>query len=172
MSAKQIHLKFLISKILFFGFIIIFTFSCSTNTSGDSDMKQLTRDEAKTAIFTKIKMANEKWASGDPLGFIECSAPEISWIDDLGAQIPVKGKDSLKTYLNGFVGKIPPHEHELSGFDFQFYDDIAIINYRYQGIVESKPMNPWKVTSVYRLIAGDWWSIHENWSLVMKNPQQ
>ena len=54
---------------------------------------------------------------------------------------------------------------------FQFYEDIVIITYRYNGIFDGVPANPWKVTSVYRYNEGDWLSVHENWSLV-KMPEK
>lgn len=165
MTAIKLYLKSFSSITLIAGFII-FSLSCSTNTSGEKEMKLPTQEEAKTAILTKINMANEKWASGDPLGFVDCASPEITWIDDLGALLPVKGKDALKAYLDGFTGKIPPHEHELSNFNFQFYEDIVIITYRYTGTFDGEPADPWKVTSVYKYQDGDWWSIHENWSVV------
>jgi len=125
-----------------------------------------TVDEAKAAIMEKIKLANDKWASGDPMGFMECAAQDIIWIDDLGAQNSVSGYDTLAKYLENFKGQIPPHEHELLDMVFQYYGDIVIVNYRYQGIFDGEPADPWKVTSVFRYQDGDWLSVHENWSLI------
>lgn len=125
-----------------------------------------TQDEAKAAVWEKIQMANDKWAAGDPMGFIECAAKDIIWSDDLGAQNRVIGYDALNTYLEGFKGQIPPHQHELIEPVFQFYDDIVIVSYRYRGTFEGEPASPWKVTSVYRYADGDWLSVHENWTEV------
>ena len=130
-----------------------------------------TVDEAKAAITEKIKMANEKWASGDPMGFLECAAQDIVWIDDIAAQKPVSGYEALEKYLETLKGQIPPHEHELQDMMFQPYGDIVIVNYRYQGIFNGEPAEPWKVTSVYRYQDGDWLSVHENWSEVKQEPQ-
>ena len=140
-------------------------FSCT------NEPDQPTADEAKTAIMEKIKSANDRWASGDPMGFLECVAQDIIWIDDLGAQIPLNGKEALGKYLENFKGQIPPHKHELLDPVFQFYGEIVIVNYRYQGTFDGAPADPWKVTSVYRFIDGDWLSVHENWSLVKPPPQ-
>ena len=125
-----------------------------------------TVDEAKAAIMEKIKSANDKWASGDPMGFLECTAQDIIWIDDIGAQIPVSGHEALEKYLENFKGQVPPHKHELLDPVFQSYGDIVIVNYRYQGTFEGEPADPWKITSVYRYKDGDWLSVHENWSQV------
>ncbi|MEJ2544216.1 MAG: nuclear transport factor 2 family protein [Calditrichaceae bacterium] len=123
-------------------------------------------DKAKASIMEKINMAAEKWSKGDPLGYVECAADDITWMDDLDAQLPVIGKVALKSYLEGFKGKVPPHEKELSDFVFNFYDDIVIITYRYTGTFDGVPADPWKVTSVYRYINGEWLSVHENWTEV------
>ena len=135
-----------------------------------NDPELPTVDEAKTAIMEKINSANDRWASGDPMGFMECVAQDILWMDDLGAPIPVIGKESLGKYLENFKGQIPPHQHELFNHEFQFYGEIVIVNYRYQGTFDGAPLEPWKITSVYRYIDGDWLSVHENWSQVKPEP--
>ncbi len=125
-----------------------------------------TRDEAEKAIWDMIVAANDKWAAGDPMGFMESAAPDIIWSDDLGAQNRITGYENLKAYLETFKGQIPPHQHELIDPMFQFFDDIVIVSYRYQGIFEGETAPPWKVTSVYRYADGDWLSVHENWTVV------
>jgi hypothetical protein len=125
-----------------------------------------TQDEARTAIWQKITAANDKWAAGDPMGFTECAAPDIIWSDDLGAQNRVIGYEALNSYLVAFKGQIPPHQHVLIDPVFQFYDDVVIVSYRYQGTFEGEAAAPWKVTSVYRYADGDWLSVHENWTEV------
>ncbi|MDX9772406.1 MAG: nuclear transport factor 2 family protein [Bacteroidales bacterium] len=123
-----------------------------------------TKDEAKAAVWQKIQMENDRWAAGDPMGFLEYAAKDIIWSDDLGAQNRVIGYDSLKTYLEAFKGQVPPHQHELIEPVFQIYDDIVIVSYRYQGILEGESLPPWKVTSVFRYADGEWLSVHENWT--------
>ena len=125
-----------------------------------------TAEEAETAIWQKIQMANDRWASGDPMGFVDCAAPDIVWIDDLAAQNGVSGKEALSAYLENFKGQIPAHQHELLNPGFQHFEDIVIVSYQYQGIFEDEPAEPWKITAVYRYTDGDWLSVHENWSVV------
>lgn len=130
-----------------------------------------TQDDARAAIWGKIVAANDKWASGDPMGFIDCAAPDIIWSDDLGAPLRVNGYEALKAYLETFKGQIPSHQHILIDPVFQFYGDIVIVSYRYQGTFEGETQAPWKVTSVYRYSDGDWLSVHENWTEVKQPPQ-
>ncbi len=44
-----------------------------------------TTDEAKTAVMEKITMAAEKWSQGEPMGYVDCAAKDIVWLDELGA---------------------------------------------------------------------------------------
>jgi len=125
-----------------------------------------TAEEAKAAVMEKITMAAEKWSKGDPLGYVECAANDIVWLDELGALEPIHGSEELKKYLEPFGGQVPTHKFELLDPVFQVYNDIVIVTYRYQGIFDGEPATPWKVTSVYRYLNGDWLSVHENWSEV------
>jgi hypothetical protein len=125
-----------------------------------------TAEESQAAITEKINMANERWAGGDPMGFVDCAAQDITWMDDLMAPVPIKGREALKTYLEGFRGQIPAHTMELTNMDFQNYGDIVIVTYHYEGTFEGVSNPPWKVTSVYRYADNDWLSVHENWTVV------
>jgi hypothetical protein len=125
-----------------------------------------TADEAKTAVMEKITMAAEKWSSGEPMGYVECAASDIVWIDVIGAQKPISGADALEKYLETFRGQVPHHKYKLLDPIFQVYGDIVIVTYRYQGVFDGKAADPWKVSSVYRYNNGDWLSVHENWSEV------
>jgi ketosteroid isomerase-like protein len=160
MKNKTLTLTKLMQSIVFVFILSLLIVSCK------NEPEPPTADEAKAAITEKIKMANDKWASGDPMGFLECAAQDIVWIDDIAAQKPVSGYDALEKYLETLKGQIPPHEHELLDMMFQPYGNIVVVNYRYQGIFDGVPAEPWKATSVYRYQDGDWLSVHENWSTV------
>ena len=123
-----------------------------------------TAEAAQKAIWEKITTANDRWASGDPMGLMAMAAKDIIWSDDLRAQNRVIGYEALNKSLEALKGQIPPHQHELIEPIFQFYDDIVIVSYRYRATMEGVPQAPWKVTSVFRYADGDWLSVHENWT--------
>lgn len=125
-----------------------------------------TEDEAKAAIMEKIEKQNDRWSQGDPMGFLESAAQDITWMDDLMAPTPVVGYDALEEYLAMFKGQIPPHEKKLFNFLFQYYDDMVIVTYHYQGFLDGDTLPSWKVSSVFRYADADWLSVHENWTEV------
>ena len=152
--------KKLMQCAVFILFLPLFSVSCT------NEPELPTADEAKAEIMEKVKAANDKWSSGDPMGFLEVAAQDVTWIDDLAAQNRVSSYEALAEYLKAFKGQIPPHKYELIDPVFQLYDDIVILTYRYQGTFEGEPLSPWKITSVYRFADGEWLSVHENWSLI------
>jgi hypothetical protein len=160
MKSNTSKVEHFLSIAIFFLLTSLFIVSCTNQPVAP------TPEEAGAAIWKKIEIAGERWASGDPMGYIECAADDISWMDDLAAFKPVVGKDALTAYLEGFKGKIPPHKHELQEKMFQFYEDIVVVTYRYQGVFDTVAAPPWKVSSVYRYVDDDWLSVHENWTLV------
>ena len=127
-----------------------------------------TIEGAKTEVMQKITNAAERWASQDPMGYVDNAAEDIVWMDDLGAQKPVIGKEALQEYLATFKGQVPAHEFNVYDFNFQFYGDIILVVYRYQGTLNGEELDPWKISSVYRHINGNWLSVHENWTEVKK----
>ncbi len=132
-----------------------------------------TEEEATTAVMEKIQAANEGWASGNPMIFFENAAEDVVWIDDIGPSKRLVGRDALKTYLEGLKGVVPSHNHELFDFKFQFYEDIVIASYYYQGIIEGVKAPPWKAVSIFKYSDGDWFSVHENWTeTVVENPEE
>ena len=162
MKAKHVINYYLkIRVLLVFGMITLLT-ACKVESPFPS------QEEAEAAVMEKIQTANTKWASEDPMGFYENAAKDIIWIDDLGPSKRVIGSEALKSYLEGFKGVVPPHKHELYDFKFQYFGDIVIANYYYQGTLEGEKAPPWKAVSIFRYTDGDWLSVHENWTLVVE----
>ena len=155
-TKKSKRTKFIQFTVCLF-IVPLFYISCSNVP------KLPTADEAKTAVMEKLTMAAEKWSNGEPMGYVECAAKDIVWVDELGAVKPISGSEALKNYLESFRGQVPVHKFKLLDPLFQVYNDIVIVTYRYQGIFDGEPGTPWRITSVYQYENGDWLSVHENW---------
>jgi len=162
---NKIPSKFKVLKCVFYALTVaLILLSCTPKVVGP------TPDEAKIAVMEQITKAAEQWSTGNPLGYVDCAASDIVWIDVLGAQEPVIGSEALRNYLGTFKDQVPHHKFELLDPIFQVYDDIVIVTYRYLGTFEGVPGDPWKITSVYRFVNGEWLSVHENWSEVKEEP--
>ncbi len=162
---KNLHPISIPARMFYFVFLFVFMASCATQP------KIPTAEEAKAEVMKKITKAAEEWSQGITTGYYDYAAEDIIWMDELAAEKPIQGKAQLKTYLEGFQGQIPEHQYKLIDPVFQVYDDVVIANYRYQGTFEGEAQTPWKVTSVFRYIDGDWWSEQENWTEVKSTGQ-
>lgn len=147
-----------------FMFIFLLLTSCENKPVLPSE------DEAIAVIKEKVEIAAERWASADVTGYLVMVDEDVTYMDDIDSPELLIGKENFKAYSEKLVVNLPPHKPILSDFHWQFYGDIVILTYRYQGDFDGQLAPPWKITSVFRYANEDWLSVHENWSLV-KEPE-
>lgn len=122
---------------------------------------------AEQAIVAQERRALEQWAKGNPLGYLDIDAEDVTYFDDIGAHSRVDGREAMRTYLTGLRGKIAPHRYESLDPKVQLYGDIGILTLRYEAYgAAAQPMARWKATSVYRRTNDRWRIVHAHWSLV------
>jgi hypothetical protein len=123
--------------------------------------------DAEQAIVAQERRALEQWAKGNPLGYLEIDADDVTYFDDIGAHARVTGIDAMRTYLTSLKGKIPPHRYEILDPKVQLFGDIGILTLRYEAYgADIQPVSRWKATSVYRRAHDEWRIVHAHWSLV------
>ena len=125
-----------------------------------------TQEEVEQAILALERQALDQWAAGNPVGFSESFAEDVTYFDDIGAHMRLVGLEAMQAYLASLEGQIPPHEYEIVDPKVQVYGDIAICTLRYHSSIAGEPGHPWKATDVYRLVNGEWKIVHGHWSLV------
>jgi ketosteroid isomerase-like protein len=123
--------------------------------------------EAEQAIVAQERRALEQWSTGNPLGYLDVDADDVTYFDDIGAHSRVDGIAAMRTYLTSLQGKIPPHRYEMLDPKVQLYGDIGILTLRYEAYgTAAEPLSRWKATSVYRRADDQWRIVHAHWSLV------
>jgi len=124
--------------------------------------------DAETTLQTVLareRQALDRWAQGDPLGYLEIDAEEITYFDDIGAQERIDGIEEMRNYFATLVGKVSPHRYEIEDPKLQLFGDVAVLTLRYlPSTLEGEPLMPWKATSVYRRSDDDWRLVHAHWS--------
>jgi ketosteroid isomerase-like protein len=122
---------------------------------------------AEQAIVAQERRALEQWAQGNPLGYLDVDADEVTYFDDIGAHARVDGIGAMRTYLASLEGKIPPHRYEIVDPKVQLYGSIGILTLRYDAYgADGRALSRWKATSVYRRAKDEWRIVHAHWSLV------
>ncbi|MEJ2217841.1 MAG: nuclear transport factor 2 family protein [Gemmatimonadota bacterium] len=130
----------------------------------------MTSVNAEQAILSQERRALDRWSQGDPLGYLEIQAPDVTYFDDIAAQTRVDGFEAMGAYFSSLSGKIPPHRYEVQNPKVQLYGDTAVLTMRYAPFSEDgAPLPPWKATSVYHREDGEWRIVHAHWSMVKES---
>jgi len=115
-------------------------------------------------------VAMERWRKGDPWGFIEISAPEITYFDT-GTAHRLNGLNALRAEYAKREGQIHYDVMDFIDPKVQVSGDTAVLFYRFfstqlnpDGSVSSRI--PWNCTEVFAQIDGQWKIIHTHWSFI------
>lgn len=114
------------------------------------------------------RAALDRWGNGDPNGFLETYAPEITYFDP-GIERRLDGHAAMTDYYRPFAGKIKILRYEMIGPKVQRHGEVAVLTYN----LASDAVQPdgkqvtvrWNSTSVCARIGRAWKMIHSHWSL-------
>ena len=148
--------------------LIILTIFLSFISCEQKQDDQIKKNIEKT-ILKLERQGLDNWSKGDPLGYSVNFSKDVTYMDDIGAQLRLKGLENVQNYLKSLDGKIPPHRYKIVDPHVQVYEECSILTFQYHGSSEEgEPGPPWKATIVYRFNNGSWNVEHANWSLVKK----
>jgi ketosteroid isomerase-like protein len=114
------------------------------------------------------KAALDRWGKGDPDGYFEIMAPDVSYFDPM-TDLRIDGKADLEKLIAPFRGKISIERAELINPVVQRQGDLAVLTFNlisHGGQFDGGPKRDvrWNCTEVYRLIDGAWKIVHTHWS--------
>mgnify|MGYP003596214536 CR=1 FL=1 len=113
--------------------------------------------------------AMERWRQGDPMGWTEIAAPEVSYVDPSLTE-PVVGHESYTRYMESLAGKIFYGASHYARPHAAVHGEVAILTFNYQGSTcktdgSIQRYALWNTTEVYARLEGEWKIIHSHWSL-------
>ncbi len=114
--------------------------------------------------------AMDRWRKGDPWGFVELYAPQVTYFDT-GSPRRIDGKEALSAEYKQREGKI---FYEVMDFIEPWVlvcGEMAVLFYRFlstslnpDGSVASRV--PWNCSEIYVRMEGEWKIIHNHWSYI------
>ena len=120
--------------------------------------------------------AMERWRQGDPMGWAEISAPEVTYVDPV-LTAPIVGLEAYTAYLEALKGKVVYQGSEYLNPKVAVYGDVAVMTYNYRsrgasaaGAVREQTL--WNATEVYARFGEAWRIIHTHWSYVGHEPPE
>ncbi len=108
--------------------------------------------------------ALKRWGQGDPSGFLEISATEVSYFDPFLAS-RIDGVPALSAYYDGIRGKVHIDRFELLNPVVVAVADLAVLTFNFVSYSGSS-LQRWNCTEAYRLTPPGWRIVHSHWSLV------
>jgi ketosteroid isomerase-like protein len=126
-------------------------------------MRELTEQ-----IINVERAALDRWGKGDPAGYLEIMAPELTYFDPFTEQ-RVDGDRAMRDYLAPVTGQIHIDHYEMINPKVQHYGDVAILTFNLEDMVKEPGSDKtvtlcWNSTEVYRRNEGTWKIVHSHWS--------
>jgi ketosteroid isomerase-like protein len=118
--------------------------------------------DAAGTIIGMERAALERWGRGDPDGFLEISAAEVSYFDPFIEQ-RLDGLAGLRALYDQIRGRVQIERFEMIAPRVQLAGDVAVLTYRFDSHGSEGSMQ-WNTTEVYRRGAGGWEIIHTHWA--------
>lgn len=127
-------------------------------------------DGALGELMELEALAMERWRSGDPRGFIDICAPDVTYFDP-GTPQRINGREDLAAEYAQREGKIFYDVMDFIDPRVQVHGDMAVLFYRFlstwlheDGSVSHRM--PWNCSEVYVRLDGHWWILHTHWSYI------
>src|SRR2546422_6262251 len=80
-------------------------------------------------IIALEKSALDRWGKGDPQGYLETYAPEITYFDP-AREKRADGIQAMKDYLAPIAGKVKVDRYEMVDTKVQHLGDVAVLSYQ------------------------------------------
>jgi ketosteroid isomerase-like protein len=127
-------------------------------------------------IIALERGALDRWGTGDPQGYLEIMAPEVTYFDPAQPQ-RVDGLQAMKDLLEPLTGKIRVDRYDMLNPAVQRHGDAALltfnlVSYRKRLDGSEHPIVRWNATETYARLDGQWRIVHSHWSYVQPELKQ
>ena len=117
-------------------------------------------------ILALERAALDRWGRGDPDGYLEISAPDVTYFDPF-VERRLDGLGALSGWYDQVRGKIKIDSDEIVNPKVQVMGEAAVLTFQFISHGSEGAMH-WNCTEVYRRTAGEWKIAHTHWSFAKK----
>ncbi|PYS04091.1 MAG: DUF4440 domain-containing protein [Acidobacteria bacterium] len=141
----------------------IFSFALLPSCRREAD------DFTSETIIGLERGALDRWGKGDPQGYIELFAPDVTYFDPFQER-RVDGISAMTDLLLPITGKIKIDRYDMLNPVAQHYGDIALLTFNLISYGKTPDgaenvLARWNSTEVYKHTEAGWKIIHSHWSL-------
>ena len=145
--------------------VLALPLACTTTDRAPTDQQDVLE-----TILAQERPALERFYNGDPFGYAELFADELTYFDP-GSGGRMDGISALKEYYAPIEGQISVPRHEVLNPRIQLHGDMGVVTYNLNEYASDGPASQrWNATEVYRRIGEEWRIIHAHWSAI-ENPE-
>ena len=128
------------------------------------------------AIIAMERAALDRWGAGDPRGYLEIMASDVTYFDPIQER-RIDGLPAMTAMLLSWAGKIKVDRYDMTNPLVQQHGDVALltfnlVSYRRQADGTEYPIAHWNSTEVYARVDAAWRIIHSHWSFVKPELKQ
>jgi hypothetical protein len=132
-------------------------------------------DRISAEIITIERTALNRWGKGDPWGFTEISADEVTYFDT-GTERRADGIEALRQLYLPREGRIKIERYDMLNPKVQVHENTAVLTFNLIDHVltpegSTKEVH-WNATEVYCRMDDQWKIIHTHWSHTRSTSQQ
>ncbi|MDR3719252.1 MAG: nuclear transport factor 2 family protein [Bryobacteraceae bacterium] len=128
----------------------------------------MSEDAIATTLIEMERQALNRWARGDPDGFLAISSPDVSYFDPF-VEKRLDGLDALRALYEQLRGKVRIDHFAMLAPRVQAVGNAAILTFQFESSGSAGP-KLWNTTEVYRQTAGGWRIVHTHWALNRPQP--
>jgi hypothetical protein len=114
-------------------------------------------------IIALERAALDRWGRGDPSGFLEISANDVTYFDPF-LERRIDGLEALATYYEGIRGKVRIARYELLDPTVIATSSMAVLSFNFVPFGGNEDAFPWNCTEVYRRDPEGWRIVQTHWS--------
>jgi ketosteroid isomerase-like protein len=127
-------------------------------------------DQDAAAIIALERGALDRWGAGDPGGYLELYAREVTYFDPL-QPARVDGLAAMTALYAPFTGQIRVDRYDMIAPKVQRHGEAAVltfnlVSYQTRSDGSDAVVARWNATAVYAIVDGRWRSLHAHWSFI------
>ena len=127
-------------------------------------------------IIAMERAALDRWGAGDPLGYLEIMASDVTYFDP-SQERRVDGLRAMTAVLTPLTGKIQIDRYDMQNPMVQQHGDAAIltfnlVSYRRTADGTEHAIAHWNSTETYARADESWRIVHSHWSYVRPDLKQ
>jgi uncharacterized protein (TIGR02246 family) len=140
--------------------------SCASAPQGVAVKKS----DVTAEIIALERAALDRWNRGEPQGYLDIYAPDITYFDPTTAR-RIDGLQAMKAYYAPITGKLRASRYEMIAPKVQRYGEVAVLSFQLTSFGlkpdgTEQPQARWNSTAVYRQMDNTWKTAHTHWSYI------